>query len=65
MASLDKFLDWALWVFLAIVIAGFLTASFGERDESSFAISAVWLGIWALIAAARWFHKYRNHRSGG
>ena len=65
MKSLDKALDWGLWIFLAIIIVGYLAASFREKDESSFGVTAVLLGIWALIAVARWFHNNRDSRSDG
>lgn len=65
MKSLDKVLDWGLRIFLVIIIVGYLAASFSDKDESSFGVTAVLLGIWALIAAARWFYNNRYNRSDG
>ncbi len=60
MASLDKCMDWGLWIFLGIVLAGTLAAAYFDDQPDILIADLILLGVWIIAATSRWLHKRRR-----
>lgn len=60
MASLDKCLDWGLWIFLGIVLVGSLAAAYFDDQPGILIADLILLGAWIIAATTRRLHKHRR-----
>ena len=64
MESLDKYLDWGLWIFLGIVLIGSLAAAYFDDQPGILIADLILLGLWVIAATSRWLHKRRQRSVG-
>lgn len=60
MASLDKCLDWGLWIFLGIVLAGSIAAAYFDDQPGILIADLILLGGWIIAATSSRLHKRRQ-----